>query len=121
MSESNYLGQQGEAIASQFLSGKGYNIVCRNWRAGANEIDIIAENGEFIVFIEVKTRSGNYVEHPRAAVAASKQKAIIRTADEYIRKYDINKECRFDIITVVINNGTPEIVHIEDAFYPTLK
>ena len=121
MSDSKELGKQGEDIASSFLVEKGYKIVARNLKMGANEIDIIAENEDYLVFIEVKTRSENYIEHPRSAVVASKQKSIIKTADLYIRKYNIDKESRFDIITIIKNNGKFEIVHVEDAFYPTLR
>ena len=121
MSDSKELGRQGEDIASSFLEKKGYKILNRNWRMGANEIDIIAENENYLVFIEVKTRSENYLEHPCTAVAASKQKAIIKTADKYICRYKIDKENRFDIITIIKNNDEFEIAHIENAFYSTLR
>ena len=121
MSDSKELGQKGEDIASDFLVEKGYRIITRNWRWGLNEIDIIAENADFIIFIEVKTRSGNYLEHPSVAVSVSKQKAIIKTANEYINRYNIDKESRFDIITIIKSNTALEIDHIEDAFYPSLR
>jgi len=121
MSDTKELGNQGEDFASSFLLKKGYKIVNRNWKMGANEIDIIAENDDFIVFIEVKTRSDNYLEHPYTAVTTSKQKTIIRIADHYLRRYNIDKECRFDIISVVKNNDKFDINHIENAFYPTLR
>ena len=121
MSDSKELGKQGEDIASSFLIKKGYKIVARNLKMGANEIDIIAEDEDFTVFVEVKTRSGNYLEHPCSAVAASKQKIIIKAADQYIRRYNIDKESRFDIITIIKENGKFEIAHIENAFYPTLR
>ena len=121
MSDSKELGKQGEDAASSFLAKNGYKIVARNWKMRANEIDIIAENENFMIFIEVKTRSGNYLEHPCTAVAASKQKTIIKTADSYIRRHNIDKDSRFDIITVIKNNEKLEITHIENAFYPTLR
>ena len=121
MSDSKELGLQGENIASSFLEKKGYKIVDRNKRMNRNEIDIIAENEKYIIFVEVKTRSGDYLEHPLTAVAASKQKSIIKTADKYICKYDIDKESRFDIITIIRSADKFEIVHIENAFYPTLR
>jgi putative endonuclease len=121
MSDSKELGKQGENAALSFLEKKGYKVLGSNWKAGANEIDIIAENDDFIVFVEVKTRSENYLEHPRTAVMASKQKSIIGAANQYIHRYNIDKECRFDIITIIKNNGEFEIDHIENAFYPTLR
>ena len=121
MSDPKELGKQGEEIASSFLAKKGYKIVARNWKMGANEIDIIAEYEDFMVFVEVKTRSENYLEHPCTAVAISKQKTIIKTADRYISKHNVDKESRFDIITIIKNDGKFEIAHIENAFYPTLR
>ena len=121
MSDSKELGKQGENIASAFLREKGYKILSRNFKMGKNEIDIIAEKENIIIFIEVKTRSENYLEHPHTAVMASKQKAIIMVADQYLRKYNVDKDSRFDIITIIKNNDEFEIAHIENAFYPTLK
>ena len=121
MSKSKELGKQGEDGASLYLEENGYKILNRNWKTGAKEIDIIAENDDFIIFVEVKTRSEDYLEHPRTAVMASKQKTIIKVADQYIRQYNVDKECRFDIITIIKSNGGLEISHIENAFYPTLR
>jgi len=121
MADFNELGKQGEDFASSFLAKKGYKIVARNWKMNANEIDIVAEDENFMVFVEVKTRSENYLEHPNSAIAASKQKSIIKTADQYIRRYNIDKESRFDVITIIKCNGKFEIDHVENAFYPTLR
>ncbi len=121
MSEPHELGQKGEDHASVYLRNKGYRILFRNWKWGRNEIDIIAENKNFIVFVEVKTRSDNFQEHPRTAVTNEKQKSIIRAAEGYIKRFKIDKESRFDIITLVKKNEEFEIEHLEDAFYPTLR
>jgi len=121
MAESHELGQIGEERAADFLKDKGYRIIFRNWKWGVNEIDIIAENKEFIVFAEVKTRSESFKEHPRNAVPNAKQKSIIKAADGYIQRYRIDKESRFDIVTIIKKEGDFEIDHIEDAFYPTLR
>jgi len=121
MSESHELGQKGEDLAVAYLQKKGFRILFRNWTWGKHEIDIIAENKEFIVFVEVKTRSGNFQEHPRTAVTNEKQKSIIRAADGYIQKYRIDKESRFDVMTIIRKNEEFEIDHIENAFYPTLR
>ena len=121
MSESHELGQKGEDQAIALLREKGYRILFRNWKWGRHEIDIIAENNKFIVFIEVKTRSGNFQEHPRTAVTNEKQKSIILAADGYIRKFRIDRESRFDVITLIKKGEEFEIDHIEDAFYPTLR
>lgn len=122
MSESSSLGRKGEDLAVSFLAGKGYQIRNRNWKAGKLEVDIIAETSEFIVFIEVKTRSEGFLESPQDAVTREKQRSLVLAADTYIRWFDISKQVRFDVITVIAGGQTLTIEkHIEDAFYPTLR
>jgi putative endonuclease len=121
MAESHLLGQKGEEIAVKHLEDKGYKIRHRNWKAGRHEIDIIAETKEFIAFVEVKARNDNYQMHPVSAVTKEKQKSIIFAADSYIQRYNIDKESRFDVITIITKGDDFEIDHIEDAFYPTLR
>ena len=121
MAEFHKLGQTGEEEAVKYLEGKGYKILMRNWKAGKHEIDIIAETSEFIVFAEVKTRSEDYLVNPSEAVTRDKQRSIIFAADTFIRINNINKESRFDIITVIKQDIKFRIDHIEDAFYPTLR
>lgn len=121
MADSHNLGQEGEELAREHLAKKGYRILHRNWKSGKREIDIIAENKDFIVFVEVKTRTNDFHMHPRHAVTSEKQKSIIFAADTYISRYNIDKESRFDIISIISNGKSIEIEHIEDAFYPTLR
>jgi len=121
MSDINGLGPAGEDIAARHLIEKGYKIRHRNWKYGQKEIDIVAENNEFIVFVEVKTRKDDYYVHPRDAVTSKKQKMIIYAADSYMKIYNIGKECRFDIITVISDSQSYIVEHIENAFYPTLR
>ena len=121
MSESQSLGEKGENLAAEYLKKKGYVIRDRNWVSGKKELDIVAENKDFIVFVEVKTRSVNFQVHPRDAVTKEKQRSVIFAAEWYIRKYNIEKESRFDIITVIEREGTFDIDDVENAFYPTLR
>lgn len=121
MAESHNLGEKGEDIAAEYLGLSGYKILSRNFKWGKNEIDIIAENRDFIVFVEVKTRSADYYVHPSEAVTPDKQRCIIRAADGYINKFNILKESRFDVITVIQKGDKYETDHIESAFYPTLR
>jgi len=118
MAEHNILGNKGEEAAANYLAKKGYKIKARNWRFGKLEVDIIAEHDNMIIFIEVKSRSGTYFEQPFQAVTKKKQKFIIKAANEYIEKFEIDLEARFDIISIVEKNNKFEIEHIEDAFYP---
>ena len=121
MSESHELGQKGEDHAVAYLKNKGFKILFRNWKWGKHEIDIIAENKDFIIYVEVKTRTDNFQMHPVTAITKEKQKSIIWAADGYIKKFNIDKESRFDVITIIKKNEDFEIDHIEDAFYPTLR
>ncbi len=121
MSQSHELGQKGEDLAVDYLKKAGYSVRHRNWKSGKRELDIVAENKDFIVFVEVKTRNDNYLMDPRSAVTPEKQRSIIYAADGYLQKYNIDKESRFDVITVISGGKMPEIDHIKDAFYPTLR
>lgn len=121
MAESHSLGRKGEEQAVDLLKNKGYRILHRNWRSGKREIDIVAENNEYVVFVEVKTRSENFQDDPKNAVNSEKQRSMIYAADSYIRRYNINKESRFDVVTVISGGKSAEIQHIENAFYPTLR
>jgi len=121
MAESHDLGQKGEVLAADHLTKAGFKILFRNWKWGKHEIDLIAENKDFIIFAEVKTRSDDYQMHPVTAVTKEKQKSIIFAADGYIKRYKIDKESRFDVITVIKAGEEFQIDHIEDAFYPTLR
>jgi putative endonuclease len=121
MAESHNLGQKGEDLAADHLKKAGFKILSRNWKWGKHEIDIIAENKEMIVFVEVKTRTDDFQMHPVTAVTTEKQKSIIYAADGYLQKFKINKESRFDVITIIKKSESYQIDHIEDAFYPTLR
>lgn len=120
MAEHNELGKQGESAAEKYLLSKGYVISAVNWRFGNDEIDIIAEDKDNIIFVEVKTRSTLWYGSPEIFVTRQKQRFIIRAANNFIIKNNINKEARFDIISVLISPESSEIEHIENAFYPML-
>lgn len=119
MAEHNELGKIGEDEAIAYLKSKGYSILYRNWRSGKFEIDIIAENEEYLVVVEVKSRKEGYLLHPIDSVGKSKMRNIILAAEKYIFANDVQKETRFDIISVVVQpQGKFRIEHIEDAFLP---
>ncbi len=116
------VGKRGEQVASDYLIEKGYRILERNWYFRKKEIDIIAEKDDFLVIVEVKSRSVGFQENPRDAVNMKKQRFLIQAANAYIYRCDIELEVRFDIITVIFfNDHEYKLKHIDDAFYPTLK
>jgi putative endonuclease len=121
MSEANQLGKQGEEIATTYLLRKGYIILDANWRAGRNEIDLIARDKDFLVIIEVKSRSSDHFAEPEESVTRDKQNALIRAANAYIYRKNINLETRFDIISIIHNKNETRINHLKDAFYPRLR
>ena len=121
MSEANELGKQGEEIALAHLLKKGYHILDTNWRAGRNEIDIIAKDKDFLVIVEVKSRSSSKYTEPEVAVTRDKQNALIRAANIYIFRKNIDLETRFDIISIIINKDETRINQLKDAFYPRLR
>lgn len=121
MAAHNELGKQGEDAACQYLKERGYTIVDRNWRYDRHEIDIIAENEDFIVFVEVKTRASTEWGNPEDFISKIQMKRIISAADFYLKEYDIEKDARFDVISILKNKSTFEIEHIDDAFLPSIN
>lgn len=83
-------------------------------------MDIICKKNGVLAFVEVKTRTSEYLGDPAEAVSISKQKHIIRAADAYIKALDEEFDIRFDIIGIIMNKKGNKLEHIEDAFYPTL-
>lgn len=118
MADHNDLGKTGEELAVQYLTDKGYTILERNWRNRHKEIDIIAKDGDELVIVEVKTRQNSNFGQPDLAVNKQKQRLLIYAANAYIFRNNLDINTRFDIISIVFDNGKPVIDHIEDAFLP---
>ena len=107
------LGRAGEVEASKFLKKAGYTVLEMNFRTHVGEADIIAKDGETIVFVEVKTRSDDAFGTPGEAVNYRKQEKYFRVATEYLLKKGYSdKQVRFDVVE--IENG--KINHIINAF-----
>lgn len=113
------IGYWGEEIAANYLTSKGYRILARNWQSHHLEIDIIAEDDQFLIFFEVKQRSSNYYGSPENFVDKQKQKRIIKAANHFIQRFNKKKEARFDIISILSTPNGNIIKHIPNAFYPT--
>jgi putative endonuclease len=118
MAEHNITGEKGEELAASFLKNKGYQVLETNWRFKNLEADIIASIGDTMVVAEVKTRKTNFFGEPETFVTRQKQRNLIKAANEYIQKNQLDLEVRFDIISVILNNSGSTINHIEAAFYP---
>ncbi len=119
MAEHNNLGRKGEELAKQHLENAGYEILDENWRFQKAEVDLIAYHHKTIIFVEVKTRTGNAFGEPEDFVDAAKQKLLVSAADEFIELMDFNGEARFDIIAILFDKqGKYRLNHIQDAFWP---
>lgn len=114
------IGDHGETVASAFLETLGHEILARNWRSGRLEIDIISRIDSTIVFTEVKVRNDVKYGLPEEFVDPAKQKRMVAAATDWMMKHEWEGEIRFDIVGFyrISQNGTPEIIHIEDAFFP---
>ncbi len=114
-------GDWGEKQAVLYLKENGFTILKTNWRFKKLEVDIIAQKGDKMVFIEVKTRGTNEYGEPETSVTIKKQRFIIRAANHYLIENDIDLEARFDIIGIVYKDNKIIVKHIPDAFYPIVK
>ncbi len=117
MGAHNEFGKEGEELATAYLVGKGYLIMCRNYRYLKAEIDIIAQKGNTIAIIEVKSRSSTYFENIAETVSKKKISLLVTAADYYINTNKFDREVRFDIITILKKNNKFLLEHLEDAFY----
>ncbi|WP_313098135.1 YraN family protein [Epilithonimonas sp.] len=117
MADHNEFGKIAEDFAVDFLVKNQYKILARNFRYLKAEVDIIAEIENQIVIVEVKARNTDAFLEPQEAVNKKKIKLLISAANYFIEENNINKEVRFDIISVLPNQQkTLEIHHIIDAF-----
>ncbi len=112
------LGEQGERLAAKHLKRHGFRILERNVRLGPNEVDLIAREGDTVVFVEVKTRRACDPVPPEANVGPEKQRRLRRAARIYISRHDDGETYyRFDIVSVCIpEKGRPDVVLFRDAF-----
>ena len=115
----NAMGKAGENLAADFLRENGFFISARNFRSSRGEIDIIAENREYVLFVEVKLRKNADFAEAREFVTRSKQSRIITTAQIWLSQNETELQPRFDVIEIYAPEGIArrvQIEHIEDAF-----
>lgn len=117
---SENLGKYGEDMACDYLRNKGLEIIARNFKCRVGEIDIIAQDDEFIVFAEVKLRKNADFALAREFVTPSKQQKIIKTAQLWLSLNNNDRQPRFDVIEIYAPQGKAgklTINHLEAAFY----
>lgn len=116
MAAHNELGKWGEDLAADYLQRKGYTIIERDWKSGRRDLDIVAKNGNVIVFVEVKTRRNSLYGQPEEAVDYRKLQSLQQAINHYIKFRHISQEVRFDIISIVGTIGSePDIQHIQNV------
>lgn len=119
MARHNELGKTGENIAAVYLEKEGYLVLEKNWRHRRAEIDLIAKQGDVLVFVEVKTRSSAGLNRPEDAVTKDKQALLTDAASVYMEELGHEWEIRFDIIAIIyFSNTSFDLKHYEDAFFP---
>lgn len=120
MAKSKLIGAWGESLAAQYLRRNKYTIVAAGYQCKFGEIDLIASNRKFLVFVEVKLRKSSNFASAMEYVDRNKQDRLRATASMYLAKYPTNLHPRFDVIEIYAPDGTdtekPEIRHLEDAF-----
>lgn len=94
------VGVEGEALARRFLEGLGFRIVEENFVCPMGEIDLIAQDGDVLVFVEVKARRSVRFGGPAEAVHTRKQRQIVRVAEAYLREHRLRVPCRVDVVAV---------------------
>ncbi len=109
-------GRRGEELAAAWLRRAGFTICARNWRQGRYELDIIAQRGDELHFVEVKTRHADSLTSPEQAMTSSKCRAMRRAAACYLSRHPTHADPRFDLCAVELHaDGHAEIRFVADA------
>ena len=120
MGRNNLAGAWGEALAAEYLRKKRYTVVASGYRCRFGEIDLIAKNRRFLVFVEVKLRKSANFARAMEYVDRNKQQRLRTTAALYLSEHPTPLQPLFDVIEIYAPDGTqtlhPEIHHLEDAF-----
>jgi putative endonuclease len=112
------IGTRGEDLAVEFLEAIGLQVLDRNWRCRHGELDVVAADGSDIVFVEVKTRTGNGYGRPEEAVTARKQQRLRQLAGLWLSEQTRPwRRVRFDVVAIVTRRGyLPMVQHLRGAF-----
>ena len=111
------LGKLGEHLARERLEDCGYRILTTNYRCHIGELDIIAKDGDVLVFVEIKTRKNRPLDRVKEIVTERKQRQISKVALAYMKSHDLwESQARFDVVAVGLFDGRKEIEIIKNAF-----
>jgi putative endonuclease len=111
------LGELGEDLALKKIKGLGYKKIVRNYRCTLGEVDLIARDGDTLVFIEIKTRRGKSIAYAKEAVDAKKRRQLSKVALAYLKSNNCyGVKARFDVVAVSLAGDKPQIEVIQNAF-----
>lgn len=111
------LGRMGEDLACRELERRGYAVIARRYRRPAGEIDIVACDGETMVFVEVKARESLAFGAGAEAVTALKRRRLVQLAADYLARHRLtDRPCRFDVVSIHLGAGEPAIEVFQNAF-----
>ena len=118
MATNQETGNKGEEMAAVHLTKKGYKILERNWRFKRWEVDIIASQGKFLHFFEIKTRTSNRFGNPEESIGREKMNNLRNAAEEYQYQHPEWKYIQFNVLAITLNYGEPiEYFLIEDVYF----
>ena len=118
MNHNKTTGNTGEEIAAAYFVKNGYRLVERNWRFRHGEVDIIASKGQFLHFIEVKTRKSLRYGRPEESITRDKMNNLKNVAEEYQYQHPEWKYIQFDVLAITLVNGeAKEVFMIEDVYF----
>jgi len=111
------LGRHGENLAARHLAARGYEILERNWRCGAGELDLVARDGACLAFVEVRTRRGQELGSPEESITAAKQARLINLAETYLQEHEWPGPWRIDVVAVEmdVRGRLKRLDHYENA------
>ncbi len=111
------LGEWGEELAFKKIKSLGYKNIIKNYRCPLGEVDLVAKDGDTLVFIEIKTRKGRSLGFAKEAVTARKRKQISKVALTYMKANNCcDVSARFDVVAISTGSGPPQIEVIKNAF-----
>jgi len=111
------LGRLGEDLALKKIKKMGYRCLVRNYRCTLGEVDLVARDGDTLVFIEIKTRRGKSLEYAKEAVSMKKRRQLSKVALSYMRDHDCaDVKSRFDVVAISLEGNRREIEVVKNAF-----
>lgn len=113
------LGRRGEEAAAQYLTKKGYRILHKNYRCPLGEVDLIARDGDVLVFVEVRSRSGDQYGLGQESIGTKKKNKLRQLAWQYLKRFERGDcACRFDVVAILFESESviKDLEHIENAF-----